>query len=981
MALVLLDRAKETTIVVGTTASAILLGAAPGYQSLAGVGNGNTTYYCIADQAGGLNWEVGLGTYTLATTTIARAATPLSSSNANASVSFPAGTKDVFIVYPSSKGVWLDASGNAIGLGTPAAFVATNVTGLPLTTGITGTLPVANGGTGVTTSTGTGSVVLNTSPTLVTPILGTPSSGTLTNCTLPQLSASTGSTLVGTINGGTGAVTRTVASKLNDTVSVKDFGAVGDGVTNDYTAIQNAINYAATLTAEYGPLITVDLVGGQYAVGSPLTVISQPSVVVANGKLIALSSLTATQYIIQFGGGTTLTRSVRSSIRDVFIECNFYCNGVSSNANTGARNSNLIIHGFTNYGYRVWNNGGDCVHSGFRITKYWFDETGFDLKANRTGSALSIEDADHIFTNIITSYCKYPLYLGSFYNIQLTSCHFYNGAISDLVRPLITGVANNAGSIRVTVDSTTGIVNNDLVTVPYLSGLTTSVAGVYVASNVTATTIDFTSYPFAGTYTGTDQHLVLWADESISVYAASTAKNAIFANCYFDSGKIYINDGAILNIGSSYFTGNQTTANRTVGAELISDAITSAQFNGIIICGTLSQVDFIRFTCINGGTVSNNIGAVVSLNNLTDTRPADSVGAVTVPQGSAAFPALRFAYNAPTQNGSLSVVSDVNTGFYHPSLDYIGCSTGGSPVWIVDDSQRMLFGVTTSFPISNTQSKIQVAGTGVGATTFAISSFAADATTSACLFLAKSRNATAGDVTTAAGQVLAGDSLGKISWCGQDGAGGMGITSRVAAYATANFTSGAKKSEIVFETTTGTTQTKRVRVDENGNLSPYITNAYSLGLAATYSWANIYSQNALTITSDSRAKANIIPTPLGLDFINKLNPVSYTFKVGSNEHTVNIVEEAVYDEEGNLLKEEVTEDVVTPVVGKRVHYGLIAQEVQAVIEEEGVDFGGWVLGDVTDAASLQALRYEEFIAPLIKAVQELTAKVAALESK
>ena len=46
-----------------------------------------------------------------------------------------------------------------------------------------GILPVVNGGTGVTTSTGTGSVVLNTSPTLVTPILGTPTSGTLDNCT------------------------------------------------------------------------------------------------------------------------------------------------------------------------------------------------------------------------------------------------------------------------------------------------------------------------------------------------------------------------------------------------------------------------------------------------------------------------------------------------------------------------------------------------------------------------------------------------------------------------------------------------------------------------------------------------------------------------------------------------------------------------------------------------------------------------------
>ena len=68
-------------------------------------------------------------------------------------------------------------------LGTPASGVATNITGLPIVAGTTGTLSVARGGTGVTTSTGTGNTVLSTSPTLVTPVLGTPSSGTLTSCT------------------------------------------------------------------------------------------------------------------------------------------------------------------------------------------------------------------------------------------------------------------------------------------------------------------------------------------------------------------------------------------------------------------------------------------------------------------------------------------------------------------------------------------------------------------------------------------------------------------------------------------------------------------------------------------------------------------------------------------------------------------------------------------------------------------------------
>jgi hypothetical protein len=67
-----------------------------------------------------------------------------------------------------------DSSGN----------IKTVVGSVNLATQVTGTLPVANGGTGVTTSTGSGSVVLSTSPTLTTPVLGTPTSGTLSNCTV-----------------------------------------------------------------------------------------------------------------------------------------------------------------------------------------------------------------------------------------------------------------------------------------------------------------------------------------------------------------------------------------------------------------------------------------------------------------------------------------------------------------------------------------------------------------------------------------------------------------------------------------------------------------------------------------------------------------------------------------------------------------------------------------------------------------------------
>lgn len=216
------------------------------------------------------------------------------------------------------------------------------------------------------------------------------------------------------------------------------------------------------------------------------------------------------------------------------------------------------------------------------------------------------------------------------------------------------------------------------------------------------------------------------------------------------------------------------------------------------------------------------------------------------------------------------------------------------------------------------------------------------------------------------------------------------------------------------------------KLEVNWNITPSVDNSYTLWKSWNR-WSSVWAANGTIQTSDRRTKTDIAPTYLGLDFIDKLNPVSYKWIEWGNTVTyeevevekevqeteiityteetiklidwkyVKVVEEKtkenkifdefdLYDEAWEvigkhqvprmvtkLVKEQ--REVITSTPWKRTHFWFIAQEVEEALA--GIDFG-WL---VIDENWQYALRYDQFISPLVAAVKELKARVEELENK
>jgi hypothetical protein len=292
MALVLKDRVKETTTTTGT-GTLTLLGAATGYQSFTAIGDGNTCYYAIAT-TGSAQWEVGIGTYTASGTTLSRD-TILDSSTGGGAIDLAAGTKEVFVTYPSEKAVFEDASGDVV----QNQFTSMNVTG-------TATINVGT----FTTITGAGSGITSINASNI-------SSGTLANDRTTAATANGASTIVA--RDASGNFTANVITANGSALTALNATAITTGTLDNARTSASSSNGASTIVARDGSgNFTANVITAN---GSALTALNATAITTGtldNARTSAASANGASTIVARDGSGNfsanTITANVTGSI-------------------------------------------------------------------------------------------------------------------------------------------------------------------------------------------------------------------------------------------------------------------------------------------------------------------------------------------------------------------------------------------------------------------------------------------------------------------------------------------------------------------------------------------------------------------------------------------------------------------------------------------------------------------------------------------
>jgi hypothetical protein len=340
---------------------------------------------------------------------------------------------------------------------------------------------------------------------------------------------------------------------------------------------------------------------------------------------------------------------------------------------------------------------------------------------------------------------------------------------------------------------------------------------------------------------------------------------------------------------------------------------------------------------------------------------------------------------------------------------------------------------TSALSINNGDNNISVGGSSMtanttGAQNVAVGSLALGANTTGSFNTAIGVTALGQSNTTGSENVA----IGRVAMAGSSGSENVGIGVFSLYVNSGSFNTAVGRSTLIANTTgANNTAIGRAALASNtiGNLNSALgesalstnvnyNNTTGIGYNSQVSGSNqirIGDTNITSVTcqtnawSDQRDKADIRDTVLGLDFIKELRPVDFKWDYREDYRPeapklvakpLDLKEDASAEEKAKYAQELAEYNAFVVANNKwiedskwanlvhdgthkrtRFHHGLIAQEVKAVIEKTGVDFGGFQDHTIKGGDAVMTIGYTELIGPLIKAVQELSAEVAALKSK
>jgi hypothetical protein len=504
-------------------------------------------------------------------------------------------------------------------LGTPASGTLTNATGLPVATGISGlgtgvatflaTPSSANLAAALTDETGTGAAVFATSPTLVTPALGTPTSGVMTNVTgtaagLTAGNVTTNANLTGMVTSVGNATT--VVTNANLTGGVTSIGNAATVITNanltgDITSVGNATAIAA------GVIVNADINASAAIDDTKLATIAT-ALKVSNSATTAASANTASAIVARDASGNFSASIVTAALT-----------GNASTATALATGRTITITGDLAYTSPSFDGSANVTAAGTLATV---------ATAGVTGSSTAIPvvtiNAKGLTTSITTAAVIAPA--GT-----LTGNTLAAGVTGSSLTSLgtIANLSVTAGTIATTPSASTDIANKDYVD-NVAQGLDPK------ASCVAATTVNIT---LSGTQTidgvaliAADRCLVknqtAPADNGIYVVAAGAWARSADMNAWLEVPGAF----AFIEQGTTQAdTGWVCTSN--AGGTLGTTAITFVQFagagsytasTGLTLTGTAFSLTA-PVTVALGGTNATSAG-IASFNNITGYTAAGATG-------------------------------------------------------------------------------------------------------------------------------------------------------------------------------------------------------------------------------------------------------------------------------------------------------------------------------------------------------------------